>query len=462
MMVLYNGTSAANTYSARSTGMDRIFGFAGDDILTLTGANNPLGHAYRSLIYGGDGHDRITVNNSIGVNIFGEGGNNTIIANNSSQLSVWAGTNSNTVAFNNVKASTIVTGELNDVVSVNGHSFDAIIGSATNTIISAGGNDTIFVTTQGNMVSAGTGDDKINLSFSLTKALPAAGSKVDFSVNHVDGGFGNDIITSTLPVGLYLGGAGNDTITINNSDALYRSYQFVGKQINAATSNTIAKWNTVVDGGAGADIITLVNVNKALVSDGSAGPNSNRPTVGFFLDRARDTINVTGNENTILLTDGDVLTQRGINNDVRLYFAENTGGAGSITSTNAASTNLNYKGGNELYLMGRTGMEVANDFKNYVVLRQGNDLLIGVKTSNLYDTVIKNQFTNFSGFEALKANVNAVADANFLPTDWTATLSSSKLVTLTNSLTSLNLTSLDAVRASNLASSFIEKAWHIG
>ena len=74
-----------------------------------------------------------------------------------------AGINSNTVTFNNVKAGTIVTGELNDVVSVNGHSFDAIIGSTTNSISSAGGNDTIFVTTQANMVNAGNGDDKINL-----------------------------------------------------------------------------------------------------------------------------------------------------------------------------------------------------------------------------------------------------------------------------------------------------------
>jgi hypothetical protein len=462
MMVVYNGTSAANTYSANSTGIDAIYGFGGDDILTLTGANNPLGYAYRSSIYGGDGNDNITVNNSIGVNIFGEGGNNNITANNSSQINVSAGTNSNTVTFNNVKASTIVTGELNDVVSFKGHSFDAIIGSATSTIISAGGNDTIFVTTQGNMVNAGTGDDKINLSLSLTKALPVVGSKIDFSVNQVNAGAGTDIISSTLPVGLYMGGAGNDSITIDNSNALYKNYQFVGKQISAATSNTIAKWNTVADGGSGADIIKLVNVNKALVSDGSAGPNSNRPTVGFFLDHARDTINVTGNDNTILLTDGDVLTQSGTNNDVRLYFTENVGVAGSITSTNTASTNLNYKGGNELYLMGKTGMEVTNDFKNYVVLRQGNDLLIGVKTSNLFDTVIKNQFTNFSGFEALKANVNAVADGNFLPTDWTATLGSSSLVTLTNNLTSLHLTSLDAVRASTLASSFIEKAWHIG
>ena len=149
--------------SAKSTGIDAIYGFGGDDILTLTGANNLLGYVYRSSIYGGEGNDRITVSNSIGVNVFGEGGNNNIIVDNSSQINVSAGINSNTVTFNNVKAGTIVTGELNDVVSVNGHSFDAIIGSTTNSISSAGGNDTIFVTTQANMVNAGNGDDKINL-----------------------------------------------------------------------------------------------------------------------------------------------------------------------------------------------------------------------------------------------------------------------------------------------------------
>jgi RTX calcium-binding nonapeptide repeat (4 copies) len=462
-MVLYNGTNANNSYSATSTGMDKIYGFGGDDILVLTGANNPLGYLARSFIYGGDGNDQITVNNSLGVNVFGEAGNNTIIANNSSQIYVSAGSAANAVSFNNVNKSDIVLGVLNDKATISGHSLDAPTVGGSNSISGNSGNDTITVTTQGNTLYGDAGDDTIYLNLSLTKALPTVGSKVDFSVNHVDGGAGNDVITSTLPVGLYLGGAGNDAITIDNSNALYKNYQFTAKQINAGTTNTINKWNTVVNGGSGEDTLTLVNVNKAIVSDGSSDPNSLRPTVGFFLDHARDTIRVVGNDNTILLTDGDVLTATGINNDVRLYFAENVGTAGSITSNNAASANLNYKGANELYLMGKTGMEVANDYKSYVMLRQGNDLLVGLETSNLYDTVIKNQFSNFSGFEAIKANVNAVVDGNFLPTDWTATLSATSLTTLTNNLTNtFHFTSLDAVRASAQANTMIDNAWQIG
>jgi RTX calcium-binding nonapeptide repeat (4 copies) len=461
-MISYNGTSINNIFSAKSTGIDKIYGFGGDDKLELTDVNNPLGYAYRSSIYGGDGNDWITLNRSIGVNVFGEAGNNTITANNSSQLYALAGSGMGTVNFNNVNKSNIVFGTLNDTATIAGHSFDAPTLNGGNTVSSNAGNDTISVTTQGNTIYGDAGDDKIALNWSTPKALPKVGSKVDFSVNHVDGGTGNDVITSTLPVGLYLGGAGNDSITIDNSNPLSKNYQFTAKQISGATSNTINKWNTVVNGGAGADTMTLLNVNKAIISDGSADPNSLRPTVGFFLDHAKDTMKVTGNENTILLTDGDVLTQTGSNNDVRLYFAENVGAAGSITSTNAPSANINDKGGNELYLMGKTGMEVAGDYKNYVMLRQGNDLLVGLKTSNAHDTVIKNQFSNFSGFESLKANVNAAVDGNFLPTDWTATLSASSLTTLTNNLSNLKLTSLDAVRASTRAGTMINNAWKVG
>jgi RTX calcium-binding nonapeptide repeat (4 copies) len=461
-MISYNGTSINNIFSAKSTGIDKIYGFGGDDTLELTDANNPLGYAYRSSLYGGDGNDWITLNRSIGVNVFGEAGNNTVNATDSSQLYVLAGNAANTVKFNNVSKSDVVFGTLNDTASIVGHSLDAPTLNGSNSVSGNAGNDTISVTTQGNTIYGDAGDDKINLNWSTTKALPKAGSKVDFSVNHVDGGTGNDTITSTLPVGLYLGGAGDDNITIDNSNPLSKNYQFVAKQINAGTSNTINKWNTVVNGGAGADTMTLLNVDKAIISDGSADVNSLRPTVGFFLDHARDTMKVTGNENTILLTDGDVLTQTGKNNDVRLYFAENVGTPGSISSTNAPSANINDKGGNELYLMGKTGMEVAGDYKNYVMLRQGNDLLVGLKTSNAHDTVIKNQFSNFSGFESLKANVNAAVDGDFLPTDWTATLSSTNLTTLTNNLNNLKLTSLDAVRASTQASTMINNAWKIG
>ena len=461
-MVLYNGNNANNTYTANSTGRDKIYGFGGDDVLTLNGVKNFAGAAYNSIVSGGDGNDAITVTNSAGVTIFGDAGNNTINASNSSRLTIQAGSGKGTVNLQDVTNSFIGTGSLNDDVTSTGNSLDYRSVYDVNIITAGSGNDTIAITTQGNYVKGDLGNDTITASFSITKALPKVGSTVTLSVNDIEGGAGNDVITSYLPVGVYKGGAGDDSITIDNSNAVYQNYTFKASQIDASTNATINTWNTVVDGGYGKDAIVLNNVNKALVADGSIRLQSSQTTIAY-LDHAADVISVKGNDNTILLTDGDILTATGINNDVRLYFAENQGAAGSITSTNAASTNVNYKGANELYLMGNTGQNVANDYKNYVVLRQGNDLLIGAKTSNLFDTVVKGQFTNFSGFEAIKANVNAVIDNKFLPTDWTATLDASDLVTLTNTLSkSLNLTSLDAVRASTLATNLIQQAWDIG
>ena len=461
-MVLYNGNNANNTYTANSTGLDKIYGFGGDDVLTLNGVKNFAGAAYNSIVSGGDGNDAITVTNSAGVTIFGDAGNNTINASNSSRLTIQAGSGKGTVNLQDVTNSFIGTGSLNDDVTSTGNSLDYRSVYDVNIITAGSGNDTIAITTQGNYVKGDLGNDTITASLSLTKALPTVRSIVTLSVNDLDGGAGNDVITSYLPVGVYNGGFGDDTITIDNSNAIYQNYTFKASQIDASTKNTINTWNTVVDGGSGKDTIVLNNVNKALIADGSIGWQSGQPLI-IYLDRAADVISVKGNDNTILLTDGDILTATGINNDVRLYFAENQGAAGSITSMNAASTNVNYKGANELYLMGNTGQNVANDYKNYVVLRQGNDLLIGAKTSNLFDTVVKGQFTNFSGFEAIKANANAVIDNKFLPTDWTATLDASDLVTLTNTLSkSLNLTSLDAVRASTLATNLIQQAWDIG
>ena len=458
--IRYNGTSANNTFTANSTGRDKIYGFGGDDILALNGVKNFAGAAYNSIVSGGDGNDIITVNNSTGVTIFGDAGNNTINASNSSRLTIQAGSGKGTVNLQDVTNSFIGTGSLNDVVTSKGNSLDYHSGYDLNIITAGSGNDTIAITTQGNYVKGDLGNDTITASLSLTKALPTVRSIVTLSVNDLDGGAGNDVITSYLPVGVYNGGFGDDTITIDNSNAIYQNYTFKASQIDSKTAKTINTWNTVVDGGSGKDTIVLNNVNKALITDGSIDWSGGQPKIAY-LDRAADVISVKGNDNTILLTDGDVLTATGVNNDVRLYFSENQGAAGSITSTNAASANLNYKGANELYLMGNTGQNVANNYKNYVVLRQGNDLLIGAKTTNLFDTVIKGQFTNFSGFESIKANVNAVIDNKFLPTDWTATLGASDLVTLTNNLANNRFNSLDAVRASTLATSLIERAWHI-
>jgi hypothetical protein len=461
--ILYNGTSTKDTFTANSTGVDKIYGFGGDDILTLNGVKNFAWSAYNSIVSGGDGNDIITVNNSTGVTIFGDAGNNTINASNSSRLYIQAGLGKGIVNLQDVDNSFVSTGSLNDVVTSAGNSLDYHSVYDVNSITAGSGDDAIAITTQGNYVIGDLGNDTITASFSITKALPKVGSTVTLSVNDIDGRAGNDVITSYLPVGVYKGGAGDDSITIDNSNAIYKNYTFKASQIDASTNSTINTWNTVVDGGSGKDTIVLNNVNKALVADGSISWQSSQPGVSY-LDHAADVISVKGNDNTILLTDGDVLTATGVNNDVRLYFAENQGAAGSITSTNAASANLNYKGANELYLMGNTVRNVTNDYKNYVVLRQGNDLLIGAKTTNLFDTVIKGQFTNFSGFESIKANVNVVGNYygyKFLPTDWKATLGVTDLVTLTNNLANSHFTSLDAVRASTLATSLIERAWHI-
>ena len=186
--IRYNGTSANNTFTANSTGADKIYGFGGDDILTLNGVKNFAWWDYNSIVSGGDGNDIITVNNSTGVTIFGDAGNNTINASNSSRLTIQAGSGKGTVNLQDVTNSFIGTGSLNDVVTSKGNSLDYHSGYDVNRIMAGSGDDAIAITTQGNYVKGELGNDTITASFSITKALPKVGSTVTLSVNDIDGG----------------------------------------------------------------------------------------------------------------------------------------------------------------------------------------------------------------------------------------------------------------------------------
>jgi hypothetical protein len=478
MMVNYLGTSANNVVTTNSTGADVIEGLDGNDTLTLNNANNDTFYApYGSQLNGGNGNDTLILNKSKGVFIGSRWdssfGNDTIKVTDSSNVAVYDPFGNNTVVLTTVQNSFVNLGDGADTVKILGDSLNYVPPRDTlengsinriNYIDTGAGNDNISVTTQSNNIYAGEGNDKIALTFKPTSALPTLGSTIVVGANSVDGGDGNDVITSNLPVGYIAGGDGNDTITINNNLPTYSQYTF---QANSEL-NELRSYNIAVDGGFGKDTITLSKVTNAVVADGSVVNITAKglPSDGFYnspyldseTDGQQDTIKLTGSNNLVTLTDGDILVQSGTNNDVRLYLGEDAF-KGSLTSTNVSNGDVNYKGGNDLFLVGNNpSYTEANAYKNYVFLRQGNDLLIGVKDTNLYDTVIKNEFVRNSGFQTINATVDEVANHQLTADHFDATLGVTDLINLTNQL---HFTSLDAVRASATALDLIHQAWHI-
>ena len=478
MMVNYNGTSGNNVVTINSTGADLIDGFDGNDTLTLNNANNDTFYTpYGSQLNGGNGNDTLIVNKSKGVFVGSRWdssyGNDVIKVTDSSNVAIYDALGTNTVVLTTVQNSFVNLGDGADTVKILGDSLNFVAPRVftetgnfvqINYIDTGAGNDNISVTTQANNIYAGEGNDKIALTFKPTSALPKLGSTIVMGANSVDGGDGNDVITSNLPVGYIAGGYGNDTITINNNLPTYSQYTFKAN----SELNELRSYNIAVDGGFGKDTITLSKVTNAVVTDGSIVNITAKglPSDGFYnspyldseTDGQQDTIKLTGNNNLVALTDGDILVQSGTNNDVRLYFAEDAF-KGSLTSTNVGNGDINYKGGNDLFLVGNSPSYTDVDaYKNYVFLRQGNDLLIGVKDTNLYDTVIKNEFVRNSGFETINATVDQVANHQLTANHFDATLSVTDLINLTNQL---HFTSLDAVRASASALELTHQAWHI-
>ena len=178
-----------------SSGMclsNTIYGGDGNDTITI----NKKAYAHDTVIRGGAGKDKITVNGlQNGVRIYGEAGNDTITV--SGEIRTKSGSSSYVSSF--AGEYKIDGGNGADIITIKGGNDFVVSGGKGNDRIDVNGG-------QYHVIKGGAGNDRITVKDVKTLAG---------GVNNIcDGGTGNDIITISNNATTVKGGTGNDTINI--------------------------------------------------------------------------------------------------------------------------------------------------------------------------------------------------------------------------------------------------------
>ena len=304
-----------------------MFGNEGNDTM-LGGAKN------RDTIYGGKGND------SLG--FFVAGGSNNL------NLPLAGGSGGN-------EGSNFLRGDLGDdlVVGVNirdtlfgGKGNDTVKGVASNSYLSGDdGDDRLSVTnsTQTSLFASETvivGIEKVTLLGGLgDDSLTGAIGNLNAGKSFFDGGDGNDTIAVFAWQDTALGGAGNDFIQSQTSNAL----------LNTGGRSSFGGFagQSSLDGGAGNDTIV-----GAFASDTMIGGLDNDSLSGIFNlgsgGDGNDTINASGNFGT---TPASITLEGGLGDD-SLVGNFNTG-----TVTNF----MNGGAGNDTIIFGSTGDKLISN-----------------------------------------------------------------------------------------------------
>ena len=260
-------TDSADKVTIKSSSLNKIYAKNGNDKITVSGGmcvNNKIYggdgndtitikkkvYAHNTIIRGGAGKDKITVNGlQNAVRIYGEAGNDTIIVAGETRTKSGASSYVSTFAG----AYKIDGGKGVDKITVKGGSEFKISGGS--------GNDTIEIYGgQNHVVKGGTGNDKMTAKD--VKSLSNGGN------NSFDGGAGDDTITVWQNSATVKGGIGNDKIFIkrgglNNVDA------GSGKDTITVSGGT----NTTVLSGSGNDTLAFCSTftGTCTVKDYSGG-----------------------------------------------------------------------------------------------------------------------------------------------------------------------------------------------
>ncbi len=223
--------TVSNTHLIGTAYDDSISNTGGSVTITALDGNNyiyntgndaldTINDGSKVLIVTGAGNDTIRNNYGDSVTIASSNGDNWIINENSHYTSITTGAGMDTIGFNNGSYITVDSGKGNDTIS-------SII---YNSLVNAGaGNDSIYYQGQDTTINAGAGNDTIS-----------HGTNNGYNM-YIDGGDGNDLIEG-LAEGTLLGGAGNDTITING-------------------------FNDVITGGKGNDVFAYNNGRDVTITD---------------------------------------------------------------------------------------------------------------------------------------------------------------------------------------------------
>lgn len=290
------------TVSSSATKENVIYGDEGKDVFTIKGGSD-------NKIYGGKDNDRITVSGGSNL-INADAGNDTIIIN--------GGTNrpKREISYD---ASQKKVGKF-----------------YAGGIFAGAGSDTITVNKGNNYISAGIGDDVINVNGGNSEPSYKYGKNKDTEfLGGVFGGNGNDTITvKNVSNSLISGGVGN----------FVQKGETFGKDGNNEISVTGGSMNSI-DGGNGDDIITVNGGSNSWITGGGGKDTItvNNATNDIISGSENATVTVTGgSQNKINTSDNVKLYVKSGTGHVITDEGDN--GKSYIEITQANNVTLNYRG----------------------------------------------------------------------------------------------------------------------
>ncbi|MEP1442921.1 MAG: hypothetical protein ABJK39_07915 [Hyphomicrobiales bacterium] len=446
--IALSNSSSIGDYSG-STGV--VLGDVGDDTITLDGFSS-VGNSGAGTVSGGDGADSIALSASSNIGnsasstgtVLGDLGNDTITLDRS--------------AVGNSGAGTVSGGDGSDSIALTNGSVLAEGAGSTGQVLGDAGQDTIFLdgSTVGRFgagtVSGGADDDSIVLfdgshlaseNGSSAQVLGDAGddtitfngSRVgDEGAATVDGGTGNDSIALTYEsslgeevdgTGQVLGGAGDDTITLNDMAVVGRLG--AGTVSGGEDNDSIAITNEahigslsgstgIVLGDAGSDTITIDysavgyegaatvsggadNDSIALTDDADIGREAG--STGIVLgDAGNDTITI---DDSAVGNDGSATVSGGADDD-------------SISITGTSSINATSQ------VLGDAGNDTIS-IDSSITIAAGATIDGGVGFGDVLSVNFVAggnaiDFSGFDNFELVDLNGNATVDIAALPADF--------------------------------------------
>jgi outer membrane autotransporter protein len=312
-----NGTWGNDFYYLNGGTINRIEEFDGDDYIELNGAT------INNFIVGLSGSDIIKLKSgSVGGNVHGDDGDDTIDLEGASVTGTILGANnSDTINLKSGSAGGVDGGAGIDFITQTGGSVVSIVGGTENDEIKLNGGN---VTSTGNAVTGGDGDDLIELNGSTVAGaiLGQGGSDTinlkSGSAGNVDGGAGIDFITQTGgSVVSIAGGTENDEIKLSGGNVTSTGNAVAGGDGNDLLELNGSTVTGAFQGDAGSDTINLKSGSAGAV-DGGAGIDFITQTGGSVLSIAGGTENdeiklnggnVTSTGNAVAGGDGDDLLE---------------------------------------------------------------------------------------------------------------------------------------------------------
>jgi len=232
--------SNAGTYnlSGKSlTGTINLTGSAGDDVL--------VGGSTTQKIYGRAGNDRITYNSAATL-IDGGTGNDTLVFNGSAPTSInLANSSIGTTTISGIES--IDTSTITSAVTITGDANDNTLkgGSGADTLLGGDGNDTIYYDAADVREDGGAGNDTLVLNQTVATtanlsqtADQVTGVGVNINFENIDGSGSTAVLTLTGDAGANIlkGGSGADIISGGAGDDTI-SYDALDVSTDGGTGN---------------------------------------------------------------------------------------------------------------------------------------------------------------------------------------------------------------------------------